>query len=119
MSLKDREKAKAWQRIYNKTHKKEHRVYYRTYHLLCKYGITYEQKIQMLKDQTGQCIICGKQLEIENACIDHAHETGKVRGILCHSCNKGLGHFLDNSSILIRAAKYIDSSKESMLTPKK
>jgi len=43
--------------------------------------------------------------------IDHDHETGKIRGLLCHRCNTGLGFFLDNPHFLTNAAFYLEKNK--------
>jgi hypothetical protein len=50
------------------------------------------------------CMICGKE---EKLVVDHDHETGKVRGLLCNHCNRGLGHFRDSVQFLDLAAKYL------------
>jgi Recombination endonuclease VII len=50
------------------------------------------------------CVICRAT---DHLCIDHSHQTGRVRGRLCHACNKGLGFFRDNPSLLLRAADYV------------
>lgn len=50
------------------------------------------------------CVICGTT---ENLCVDHSHRTGRVRGLLCAPCNKGLGHFRDDPTLLLRAADYV------------
>ena len=78
-----------------------------------KYGITPEQFKDMYDNQDGKCKICGGQLAngTRNCCVDHCHITGEVRGLLCSHCNRGLGLFRDNSSFLIRAADYLDSSR--------
>lgn len=79
-----------------------------------KYGITLEQYHQMVSDQKGGCAICPNLLEDPKIgggpCIDHSHSTGKVRGILCGSCNKGLGLFKDNPELLEKAARYLRKS---------
>src|SRR4051812_36980393 len=54
-----------------------------------RYGITLEDKLEMLRNQDGKCIICGE--EMDRMVVDHCHKTGKVRGILCDNCNRGLG----------------------------
>jgi len=50
------------------------------------------------------CVICGAT---ERLCIDHSHQTGRVRGRLCAPCNKGLGFFRDNPTLLLRAADFL------------
>lgn len=86
---------------YNAEHKDEaHRA-----HLRRKYGITPEDTKSMLESQGGVCPICG-QLK-SKMCVDHCHSTGAVRGILCDRCNKGIGHFCDDPSLLEAAIRYL------------
>ena len=70
-----------------------------------KYGITLDQWEQMLEDQDGQCGCCGvHQMYLdERLCVDHDHETGKVRELVCRNCNLALGH-LDHKVIFARCA---------------
>lgn len=72
------------------------------------YGISSIQYEQMFLNQNGACAIC-LQKSKKALCIDHNHATKKVRGLLCHSCNKGLGIFKDNPENLIRAIDYLRS----------
>ena len=75
------------------------------------YGITVEEYNQRLKDQDGKCAICGSdnpgRKDAKYFAIDHDHETGKVRDLLCSHCNIGLGAFKDNPVRLEAAAKYL------------
>ena len=68
---------------------------------------------KLLIQQKNKCAICGKHKSLQkcNLNIDHNHKTGKVRGLLCNSCNLGLGSFQDSSILLNRAAKYINKWK--------
>jgi len=75
--------------------------------LFKKYGITLEQYKVMLDSQNGQCKICHKS---EVLYVDHCHETGKVRGLLCNTCNMGLGHLGDDLTILQSAVQYLQES---------
>jgi Recombination endonuclease VII len=78
--------------------------------LKSKYGITLAQYEQMLEDQHHACACCGTT-EIPPKGywhIDHCHVSGKVRGILCHHCNLGLGHFRDNCATLRTAIAYLE-----------
>lgn len=58
----------------------------------CRYGITLDDYNSVLEAQNGRCAICG-ELPSNHLCIDHDHKTGKVRGLLCISCNVALGWF--------------------------
>lgn len=72
--------------------------------LLRKYGITFNQKQKMIADQNSRCAICKEILDNgRNTHVDHNHETGKIRGILCDNCNKAIG-LLRDSPIFTRAA---------------
>lgn len=70
--------------------------YQRMKHLK-KYGLTLEQYEAMHNAQGGVCLICGKPNQNNRIlCVDHDHKTGKVRGLLCTSCNSKLGIFEEN-----------------------
>lgn len=53
------------------------------------------------------CDICGVEFN-NNSNVDHCHKTGRVRGILCSSCNNGLGRFKDNPKVIRKAALYLE-----------
>ncbi len=71
-----------------------------------KYGISHEQLEEMLAEQDYKCPICG--ILLDTFCVDHDHASGKVRGLLCNNCNKGLGMFKDNSLYLSKAIIYLE-----------
>ncbi len=71
-----------------------------------QYGITLTEYEARLKSQNGVCAICGGT-DKTNLAIDHCHATGNVRGLLCHQCNRALGGFKDDPSILANAIKYL------------
>lgn len=56
-----------------------------------RYGVTNEQFQIMMQTQNGACALCQKPFQ-RTPCIDHDHENGRVRGLLCYGCNIGLGH---------------------------
>lgn len=72
-----------------------------------KYGVTREIYAAMVAAQDGRCAVCGERPE--KLCIDHDHESGDVRGLLCSSCNIALGHFRDDPERLARAIGYLRS----------
>jgi hypothetical protein len=78
------------------------------FYLKRTYGLTIKEYEAMLTGQGGVCRICkppppkGGKLH-----VDHDHNTGKVRGLLCRNCNHGLGNFKDNPFLLIEAYKYL------------
>lgn len=85
----------------------------RDYAYRFKYGITYAQAEVLLASQGGCCQICGDEIKLGGtggAVVDHDHDTGVVRGILCKPCNVGLGFLRDNEAILLSAIAYIKKS---------
>jgi hypothetical protein len=105
-----RAKHAAYQRVWRATPKGKRMK--RNSALVSAYGITLEQMEEMIAAQDGVCPIC---LQILNpmgkgracAAVDHDHDTGKVRGILCQSCNAALGSLGDSPDALKRAFKYL------------
>jgi hypothetical protein len=83
-------------------------------HYYKKYGLTQEEVIQMHEERLGKCDICGCQTDhrYDKLCVDHSHDTGKVRGLLCFSCNTALGNFKDNIENLKNAISYLEKNRE-------
>lgn len=80
--------------------------------LVKKYGITLEEYNLRLKNQNNVCAICKSS---ENTggralAVDHDHETGKIRGLLCSKCNVSLGNINDNVEILRKMIQYLEQS---------
>lgn len=74
------------------------------------YGMTPDQYDDLLLRQNGKCAICEVKKpggRTKMFFVDHCHETGSVRGLLCMRCNTGLGLFLDNSKFLLNAISYL------------
>jgi hypothetical protein len=69
--------------------------------------ITESEYYEMVDDQNGVCLICRKPDPKGRLCIDHDHDTMKVRGLLCRNCNLALGNFKDDPLLLERAALYL------------
>lgn len=73
-----------------------------------KYGKRYDELSAMFDAQQGECRICSKALVLgKSTHVDHDHDTGAVRGILCMGCNVALGHLRDSPSLCIKAASYL------------
>jgi hypothetical protein len=76
------------------------------------FGITLKDYEDMLFKQNGVCAICLKECKTgQRLAVDHCHTTGKVRGLLCMECNRGLGAFKDNVVVLTTAIKYLEDSR--------
>jgi hypothetical protein len=79
-------------------------------HLKRKYGITLEEYDTLLQHQGGGCAICRRKPRPDASLhLDHDHQTGRMRGILCFRCNNGLGDFDDDASLLQQAVAYVVS----------
>lgn len=75
------------------------------------YDISHEQYTSLWSEQNGSCAICHNEFaEDSEACIDHSHDTGEVRGLLCNNCNNGLGRFKDNIQYLQSAINYLSGN---------
>jgi hypothetical protein len=77
----------------------------RHYHLKRRYGIGADDFDELARTQGGVCAICGRA---DPEHVDHSHDTGAVRGILCFNCNGGLGQFRDSADTLRNAVSYLD-----------
>jgi Recombination endonuclease VII len=80
----------------------------RTYHLARRYGITADEADLMLAAQDGLCAIC-RSAPADH--VDHDHDTGAVRALLCFNCNGGLGQFKDDPALLRAAAEYVEEHR--------
>ena len=99
-------------KAYNRSHKLQ--IVERT--LRHKYSITTEEYNSKLYEQNGQCAICGSETTghrmQSNLLVDHDHKTGKIRGLLCSKCNRGLGQFDDDPELMMSAIRYIQQYAE-------
>ena len=80
--------------------------------LQAAYGIGYAEYNTMLAAQNGCCAICGTNSTGGRKAfhVDHCHDTGKVRGLLCGNCNSGIGNLRDDIGLLKRAITYLEST---------
>ncbi|MDT0437482.1 MULTISPECIES: endonuclease VII domain-containing protein [Streptomyces] len=85
-------------------------------HLMRQYGITEAERDALIEAQVGVCCIC---LKAPPEHVDHCHKTGRVRGVLCFSCNAALGQFKDRPDAIRRAAAYVEGNawKPTLVAP--
>lgn len=74
-----------------------------------KYGLTDAEYDAMFMKQGGLCAICGCSETKRRLAVDHNHNTGEIRALLCGKCNGGIGILRDNSQLCRAAADYLDS----------
>ncbi|EIM6622183.1 endonuclease VII domain-containing protein [Salmonella enterica] len=85
----------------------------RNSHLMTKYGITLERYNELSEAQNHVCAICGNAETrvihgtLTSLCVDHCHQSGKVRGLLCANCNRAIGLIKDNTELLKNAVRYL------------
>ena len=76
-------------------------------------GVTDQDYWRMYKEQNGRCGICHRRIyskRYKNFNVDHDHKTGRIRGLLCHSCNRGIGMLNDDPIALRRAVRWVEAS---------
>lgn len=79
-------------------------------HLISKYGITMNQKLEMIKSQNNKCKICEIKLPSDKLRIDHCHNSNIIRGILCDDCNVTLGLVKENIQTLENMILYLKTN---------
>jgi hypothetical protein len=88
--------------------------YMRKKNYLKNHGVTPEEAEQILINQGGKCAICNELTILSGKTgghLDHNHINNEIRGVLCYSCNVGLGHFKDNINNLLNAISYLKKKK--------
>jgi len=114
-------KRRAYNQEYYRKNREKLREYSRDYHrdgngfeqrLLREFEITKAQRDQLLKEQGGGCAICDRKdgEGFNRLNVDHCRQTGKVRGLLCGTCNRGIGSLRDDPVLLRKALEYLKSS---------
>jgi hypothetical protein len=101
----------------------EKRIYSSLRSKVKKFGISVEDYFDMRNAQNNLCAICLQPETIavprrsytKSLAVDHNHDTGKVRGLLCNGCNAGIGYFRDNPESLCRAAEYLTAHSDLCL----
>lgn len=96
--------------MYNRRGRESQRL--RVFRHKCKkYGTDLETVMDTYEQQAGRCAICGTDIKrppCKSTHLDHCHDTGKFRGLLCINCNLGLGHWKDNIATLQKAIEYLE-----------
>lgn len=97
-------------RIYMRQRRCEDPTYSRRLNLQHLYGLSLEQYDEMLTAQGGRCAVCTTTTPGGRGSfhVDHDHDTGAIRALLCHDCNTGLGKFADSPERLRKAAAYLE-----------
>lgn len=103
---------KECRRVLRRTRYREDRAYSHERAVRKNYGLTANDYGAMLEAQGGTCAICGVSAsdivyKSKRLQVDHCHASGKVRGLLCAGCNRGLGSFKDDPELLRSAMKYL------------
>lgn len=101
-----------WHKIGEVDTKEHRKIYGKKWRLKREFGLTLDQYEIMLEKQGGTCAICDQPPQdtghVRSLCVDHDHDTGKIRELLCSNCNKALGSFKDSPTILKQAAAYLE-----------
>jgi hypothetical protein len=119
--IKNKERLREYNKNFRKNHKEYFRKYDREYGLKnaerrrsnkykSMYGISLENRDEILKSQDYKCKCCGKKLIGLNprlVCLDHNHTTGAIRGILCHYCNTSLGLMFEDPEKIQQLKDYV------------
>ena len=113
------ETAQEYNTRYHRAHREAYGHDYRNNELKRKYGVTKREVVAMAEEQQHCCAVCGEpEKEMRNGllrhlAVDHDHGTGAIRGLLCQSCNTGLGKFRDDTTLLARAIAYLAKHKDA------
>jgi hypothetical protein len=92
---------------YRRGYRRRRKVEERNAYLPCTFGMSNADYDTLLAGQAGGCAICGKRPGTISLHVDHDHESGEVRGLLCVGCNNALGQFKDSVELLARASSYV------------
>lgn len=108
--------AMAWQRADPERTKLQKKAW----RLRSEYGISMEEYVALLTKQNGRCAVCGLEEARSNLgggnymlCVDHCHDTGAIRGLLCNNCNRALGLLNDSVDHLKEMIRYLTEGSGS------
>ena len=122
-AIKNKVKRKEYHIKYHQENKEKRNAYTRKFNLKKRFGITPEEYEKLLVGQKSVCLICSKigtskskkGGKLYKLAVDHNHNTGKIRGLLCSKCNIGLGNFNDDVSLLEKAKQYILENRKQIV----
>lgn len=101
-------------RVHRNSNREQYRRYSLKWYLNATYGMSLEEYDKMLAEQNEACKICKSRFDLKDQSrrphVDHCHTTGKVRGILCFTCNTAIGKFHDDVVLLREAISYLESN---------
>jgi hypothetical protein len=114
LSPEAKEKKRAYERAYYRANSQKHMARTSADRLKREFGITLVCYLAMTHLQDGKCAVCRKTPGQTSKpgmrlVVDHSHDTGKIRGLLCYNCNLLLGHARDNQDVLRSAMNYLES----------
>lgn len=92
-----------------KEYREKNRSKLKMMNIKSRYGLNPDQYSSLLEAQNNSCSICKKKKKLF---VDHCHSSGAVRGLLCHSCNSGIGFLGDTEESLKRAFKYLETANK-------
>jgi N12 class adenine-specific DNA methylase len=107
----NRDKKKEYLKTYYVKNRDARKEWDRKYALKKDYDMDLQEYDAMLEQQGGVCAICSRPEQakgIDRLAVDHDHVTGKVRGLLCSSCNRGIGCFKEDINLLRGAVSYLE-----------
>lgn len=104
------------ERLFHKNGAREDglQVYCKSCVTLRRHGVTSDEYALLVREQGGRCAICRKrEVPGKKLSVDHDHRTSSIRGLLCGSCNLGLGKFRDDLTLLRKAVAYMEAHGET------
>lgn len=87
--------------------KDEHPEHVKSHRLKARYGIDRTEYFKIAEEQNNLCKICNRKRKLF---VDHCHDTGKIRGLLCQKCNSALGFLDDDVSHVRSMLEYMENS---------
>lgn len=98
----------------NRRQTKQSKDWYVRYRLQTRFGLTVEEFNEKKKEQNNKCYLCNRKNSKKELCIDHNHNTGKIRKLLCHRCNTTLGLVDENITLLKNMIIYLETENDKI-----